>query len=132
MKELITATHLFTGSEIEKVVKEAIARAFRQKKKDVTSKILLEACQDTKPIAKVMKEKIDSIRDWARTRARYASSLAEAANAPGAQKVTTSQGKELDLSSDLDDLDEVVKTDKEKNATENKNNLTQFDGVLDD
>jgi SpoVK/Ycf46/Vps4 family AAA+-type ATPase len=107
MAELVKATHMYTGSEIEKAVKEAIARAFRTKKKDVGQFELLGAVKDTKCIAKVMAEQIQVIRDWARDKARYASSLAAEANAPGKQKVRTKGGKELDLASEIDDLDEV-------------------------
>jgi intein/homing endonuclease len=131
VNKIVAATHLFTGSEIEKVVKESIARAFRQKKKDVTTKIILNVCNETKPIATIMKEKIDAIREWARNRARYASSLAAAANAPGAQHVTTKSGKELDLSDDLDDLDEAVKTSKEEKV-KNNNEFAQFNGILEE
>lgn len=129
MDELIAKTHLFTGSEIEKVVTEAIARAFHTGKKDVTQENLVGAISSTKVIAKVMKEKIDAIREWARDKARYASSMAEAVAAPGAQKITTSKGKELDLNADLEDIDEVVKTNKQKDKEED---LKQYEGILDD
>lgn len=132
---LAKATHEFTGSEIEQAVKEGIARAFRQKLGDVTTEVILEAIKDTKPIAKVMKEKIDAIREWARGRARYASSIAEAAAAPGAQKVTTKNGKELDFSSDLKELDEAVATSKEERQKEYKEAGGEFahlNNTLDD
>lgn len=132
---LAKATHEFTGSEIEKIVKEAIARAFRDELEDVTTEVILGAIKDTKPIAKVMKEKIDSIRDWARGRARYASSIAESAAAPGAQKVTTKSGKELDFSSDLKELDEAVKTEKEERKQEYQEADVEFarlNDILDD
>ena len=104
MNKLVEATHLFTGSEIEKVVKESIAIAFRQKEKDVNTDIILTACNETKPIAKVMKEKIDTIRDWARSRARYASSIAESENSRT-----------------------VVRKDKPKES-----NFAQFDSLLEE
>lgn len=113
MDDLIAATHLYTGAEIEKAVKEAIARAFRTHKKDVGQEELLGAVKDTKCIAKVMKEQIDAIRDWARDKARYASSLAAAAAAPGRQKVTTKGGKVVDLGESLEDLDEVEAKDRD-------------------
>jgi len=114
VEELVHLTHLYTGAEIEKAVKEGIARAFQNKKKDVSQVELVGAIKDTKPIAKIMSEKINAIREWARDKARYASSLAAAAAAPGAQTVTTSGGTELDLNSDLDNLDEAILTHKEK------------------
>lgn len=128
---VIAASHMFTGSEIEKAVKEAITRAWRDGKREVNTQDLVGAMKDTKAIAKVMGEKIGQIRDWARDRARYASSLAAANAAPGAQKVTTSGGTELDLASDLDDLDEVVKTDKKEKTKETSHKGRQVD-LLDD
>jgi len=107
MEKIIKASHKFTGSEIEKVVKESIARAYHSKKKDVTTKDVIGAIEDTRVIAVVMKEQIDKIRDWAKDRARYASSLAEKAAAPGKQKVHTNKGEELDVSESLDGLDEI-------------------------
>lgn len=108
MSKLISATEQFTGAEIEKAVKEAIARAFLTKKKDVGQEELLGAIQDTKCIAKIMKDQIDAIRDWARDKARYASSLAQAA-AHGSKKVQTKGGKTLDLNKELDDMEELSK-----------------------
>ena len=119
MAELVKVTHLFTGSEIEKAVKEAIARAFQRGAKDVEQEDLFNAAKDTKCIAHVMKDQIDAIREWAQNKARYASSLALAANAPGKQKVVTKTGKELDLSKDLNDLDEIATT----------GNMDQFDNL---
>lgn len=137
MDELVAKTHLYTGSEIEKSVHEAIARAFRKHKgkQDLGQAELVGAVEDTKCIAKVMADKIGAIREWARDKARYASSLAEAAASPGNQKVTTSSGKELDLKSELDDLDEVVPTGKEQKAKDHAaagGDFAQFDAVMDD
>jgi len=135
MDDLVDATHLFTGSELEKAIQEAIARAFRTKKKDISQFELLGAIKDTKVIAKVMKKNIDEIREWARDKARYASSLAEAAASPGNQVVTTKGGKELDLKGDLDNLDEVVKTKKEQAEEEHDKaggEFAQYEGILDD
>jgi len=107
LNELVLASHNYTGSEIEKVVRESIARAFQSGKPDVTQEELMGALKDTKPIAKIMKSKIDEIREWARDKARYASSLAAEAAMPGNQKISTSTGRELDIASSLDDLEEI-------------------------
>jgi hypothetical protein len=133
MAELVSATHLYTGSEIEKSVTEAIARAFRTGKKDISQEELLGAIKDTKCIAKVMEETISKIRSWARDKARYASTYAAQKAAPGGQVVTTSGGKELDLASELDDIDEVV-TRKERTRAEKKaaGKHPQLDSILDD
>ena len=120
--DLVKATHNFTGSEIEKAVKEGIARAFQSDKKDVEQSDIIGAIKDTRCIARVMKEQIDAIREWARDRARYASSLAQAAAAPGAQKVMSKGGKELDMGSTLNDLDEL--------AVAKDDDLDRFEGAI--
>jgi SpoVK/Ycf46/Vps4 family AAA+-type ATPase len=113
MKRLVTATHDYTGAEIEKCVKEGIVHAFYDKAKDVTTKHIIGAVAQTKPIAKIMADQIANIREWARNRARYASSQAAEAAMPGAQKVATTSGKVLDLDESLDDFDNV-KTENKK------------------
>lgn len=118
VKKIVDASDKFTGSEIEKAVKESIIRAYRDGKRKVRTNDVLAAIADTRPMAEVMGEKIGAIRDWARGRARYASSLAAALAMPGKQSVMTSSGKALDLSEELDDLDEIVKTDKQKKKKE--------------
>lgn len=106
-KQLISASHDYTGAELEKAVKEAIARAFNRNKMELTTELMLECIKDVKPIAQVMKEKISDLREWAKTRARYASSSAAKYNNKDNPIVTTPSGKELDLKSELDDLDEI-------------------------
>ena len=109
---------------IEKAVKEGIARAFQSDKKDVDQSDIMGAIKDTRCIARVMKEQIDTIREWARDRARYASSLAQAAAAPGAQKVMSKGGKELDMGAALEDLDEL------QAATAKDDDLDRFEGTI--
>ena len=126
MPELVQASHNYTGSEIEKVIREAIARAFQAGKPDVTQEELLGAIKDTMPIAKIMKQKIDEIREWARDKARYASSLAAEAAMPGNQKISTSTGRELDLASALDEPEEFNVGKEKKNQVK-----ARIDEVLD-
>lgn len=66
----------YTGSEIEKAVKEGIVRAFQDNKRPLSTEDIAIAIKNTKTITQVMGEKIQAIRDWARNRARYASSYA--------------------------------------------------------
>jgi hypothetical protein len=106
--ELIKRSNGFTGAEIEKAVKEAIARSWMDGRRKLTTEDLSGAFTDTKPISVTMAEKIDVLRDWARGRARYASSHAEEAASPGNQKVVKSSGDEISL----DDLeDDIPATD---------------------
>ena len=111
MQKLVDATELFTGSEIEKIVKEGIARAFASKKKDVGQEELMNAIQDTKPIAKIMGDSIKVIREWAKDKARYASSLAQ----------TASLGKvsQIDMNNDLEEM----------SGSMTKNDLARFEDI---
>lgn len=95
MKTLVAASHLYTGSEIEKAVKEGLARSWRDGKRELRTEDILGALKDTKPLSTVMAEKISEMRTWARNRARYASSYAQEAQASGAQVVTSSSGNKL-------------------------------------
>jgi AAA+ superfamily predicted ATPase len=67
----------FTGAEIEKAVKDAIARAFYDKSKNVTGKHILDALSEIKPISQVRDTEIKELQKWAKDHARYASSHSE-------------------------------------------------------
>jgi SpoVK/Ycf46/Vps4 family AAA+-type ATPase len=56
----------FTGAEIEQLVKDSLFDG------------LGEAFSAIVPLSKVMREEINSLRDWAKTRARLANSIDEA------------------------------------------------------
>jgi ATP-dependent 26S proteasome regulatory subunit len=107
MDKVVKSCHHYTGSEIEKSVQEAIARSWRDGRRPIKTEDLIGALQDTKPIAKVMAEQINTLRDWARDRARYASSLAARSHGPGNQTVVTSGGNKLQVADVLDDIEEV-------------------------
>ena len=106
MTKLVKATVDYTGAEIEKAVKESIAEAFMSKRK-LSTQILLDSINDTKPISQVMREQINALKKWAKRSARYASSQAEAANRPGNQKIRTAKGKELNMDDALKDMTEL-------------------------
>lgn len=72
MELLVEKTEAFVGSEIEKIVKQAIALAWKEKKKDVDNQCFLSVIKDMKPLSSTMKEKIQATRDWANGRARRA------------------------------------------------------------
>ncbi len=118
--KLLKATRNYTGAEIEKSIKDAIAHAWTDGKRPMNSEDLLRAVNSTKPISQVMEEKIDAIRKWARDRARYASSHAAQANAPGAQKVVTSGGKEIEVDEALGDFSEIQTTKDKKKVAKGK------------
>jgi SpoVK/Ycf46/Vps4 family AAA+-type ATPase len=127
---MLDASEDYTGAEIEKAIKDAIAAAFYAGHKDVNHKDIVTALNETKPISKTMKKKIDNIRNKAKGNYRYASSWAEQNNS--VCKVSTKGGKKLDLNSALDDLPEVVKTKKEKNEIELSERVDRFDDILED
>lgn len=117
LDKAVKATKNYTGSEIEKAVKDAIAIAWSDGKRPVTEEDMIKAAKATKPISTVMEERITEIRKWARDRARYASSGAENANKPGAQTVTTKGGEDISIDKALDFTDDIQTTkDKKKKA----------------
>lgn len=64
----------YSGSEIEQAIISALFDAFYNKQ-DLTTEGILRALQETVPLSVTMKEDIDYLRSWAKTRARYASKL---------------------------------------------------------
>lgn len=62
---------LFTGAEIESVVKEALYTAF-EAGRELEQGDLIKAFDETKPLATVMPEKIDAIKKWCENRTRSA------------------------------------------------------------
>ncbi len=67
------ATEGFTGSEIEAVIYEALFTAFDENT-ELEAKHIMQAIQETTPLSVTAKEQIESIRAWANSRARFASS----------------------------------------------------------
>jgi len=113
--ELVEATKDYTGAEIEKAIKHAIAVSFLKNDKDVTEKRMLEAIRETKPISQIMEEKIRVIRDWAKNRARYASSTAENAN----KFIKLNRGKSIAVD-DAMDLSGVINSDVQSKKSKSK------------
>ena len=70
---VVKATKDFTGSEIENVIEEAMFNAFDEGR-DITEDDLVAAADSTTPLAVTAREKIEAIRTWASSRARFASS----------------------------------------------------------
>jgi len=69
-------THDFSGSELEELVVSSLFDALDDGVDHVTQEHLVNAAKVTVPLAKTRKEDIDAMREWARTRARFASSAA--------------------------------------------------------
>jgi len=74
LPKLAAATEDFTGSEIETVLDEAMFNAFDENR-EVETDDIVKAAHSTTPLAKTAKEQIDAIREWAKSRARFASGV---------------------------------------------------------
>ncbi len=77
LQELATATHGFSGAEIESAVSESLynwAYEREQGKTNATFELrhIQEAIREIRPLSVLMAEKIEELREWARTRARPA------------------------------------------------------------
>ncbi len=77
----VDLTQNFTGSEIEALIEEALFNAFDEGR-DITEADLIAAAKDTQPLAVTAKEKVDAIRSWAQSKARWASSRIEPQTTP--------------------------------------------------
>lgn len=64
----------FTGAEIAALVPDALYAAFADGKREITADDLARAAKTVVPLAVTAKEKISALREWARGRARPASS----------------------------------------------------------
>src|SRR5262245_61375125 len=81
MDKLIDATVDYSGAEIEQAVTAALYDAF-DTGADLNSDLLLNTLKDIVPLAITMREMIDSMREWARTRARPAAARRAAPSKP--------------------------------------------------
>jgi SpoVK/Ycf46/Vps4 family AAA+-type ATPase len=72
LDKLASATNDFSGAEIEQAVVAALYDAF-DADKDLDTDGLLRSLGEIVPLAVTMREQIDGMREWARTRARMAS-----------------------------------------------------------
>lgn len=72
LDKLVAATNEFSGAEVEQAVIAALYDAF-DAGTDLDTEGLLAALGDIVPLAVTMREQIDAMREWARTRARPSS-----------------------------------------------------------
>ena len=75
--QLAKVTDGITGSEIEQVFVDALHKGFAQNQ-EPTDLTIAEILTDFKPLSKLMAEQIGSLRQWAKGRARLATSTAKA------------------------------------------------------
>ncbi len=71
MEKLVDATTDFSGAELEQAVVAALYDAF-DTGNDLSTEGLLNTLKDIVPLAITMREQIETMREWARTRARPA------------------------------------------------------------
>ena len=72
LDELIETSNGFSGAEIEEAVNEALFIAY-DNNREVETKDIVKALEDTFPLSKTMADTIKDLRDWAKVRARFAS-----------------------------------------------------------
>jgi SpoVK/Ycf46/Vps4 family AAA+-type ATPase len=70
---VVDATPEFTGAELSALVPDALFRAFADGARAITGEDLLTVAKDVVPLAKTAADKITKLRDWAKGRARRAS-----------------------------------------------------------
>ncbi|MDP2663656.1 MAG: AAA family ATPase [Dehalococcoidia bacterium] len=75
LPSVVVATAQFSGAELEATIVKGMFAAFSDRR-EVTTKDLLDAVENTVPLAVTRKEDIDRLRQWASTRALPASTEA--------------------------------------------------------
>jgi len=73
LAQLAKVTDGLTGSEIESVFVDSLFLAFDEEKEQ-TDQTIATVLVDFVPLSKLMAEQISSLRNWAKGRARYATS----------------------------------------------------------
>ena len=79
---IVTYTDGFTGSEIAALVPEALFAAFNDGERELTIDDLENAAVDIVPLSKTAGDKVESLRKWAKGKARFASSQDAAIKQP--------------------------------------------------
>ena len=72
LTQVAEETDRFSGAELEQVVVSALFQAFSEDR-ELAFEDLVEAARDTVPLAVTMDDHIKQLREWARPRARRAS-----------------------------------------------------------
>lgn len=73
LNELAKKTSGLTGAEIQSIIADALFESFSNKEK-LSNKLILAEKDKITPLSRVMAEKIESLRSWAKNRARFAGS----------------------------------------------------------
>lgn len=70
--KVCSACEGFTGSEIAAIVPEAMFTAFADDGREIKTEDLIAAARNVVPLIKTAEGKINALREWAKQRARYA------------------------------------------------------------
>jgi len=73
MNSLVESSDGFTGAEIEAAIVDAMYVGFDDGKREIKTEDILTSLLETVPLSVQMKEQVDALRVWARSRARHAS-----------------------------------------------------------
>lgn len=73
MDALVEYSDGFTGAEIEAAIVDAMYVGFDDNRREITTSDIVTSLLETVPLSVQMKEQVDALRVWARSRARHAS-----------------------------------------------------------
>jgi SpoVK/Ycf46/Vps4 family AAA+-type ATPase len=84
---LVAASQGFAGAEIEQAVVSALYDCYEDNKAELSTDRLVRAVEEIIPLSYTMKERIDGMREWAKSRARRASSSDDSGDRGVARKL---------------------------------------------
>ena len=79
LDRLVEVSEGYSGAEIEESVVSGLFEAFSAER-ELQTEDMIQALQDSKPLSVTMKERIENLRNWAKNRARNASTQDETIN----------------------------------------------------
>lgn len=74
LQKLAAATDKYSGAEIEQIIFDAMFTAFDDHQREFTEEDIIASVKEIIPISRFMKERIDTLRQWAVSRTRKANS----------------------------------------------------------
>jgi SpoVK/Ycf46/Vps4 family AAA+-type ATPase len=81
--QLVACSQGFSGSEVEQAVISALYDCYEEDKAELTTERLVKSCEEIIPLSYTMKELIDGMREWSKSRARRASHESDEEKEPG-------------------------------------------------
>jgi len=74
LQKLAAATDKYSGAEIEQIIYDAMFTAFDDNQREFTEEDIIASITEIIPISRFMKERIETLRQWAVSRTRKANS----------------------------------------------------------